>query len=231
MIEDHRNNKCLVYDSWLMYFFFIKEIDIYYEKKIIEITNDLIFWWRLPDWYYYKRDRLIIYWYRSRHGHNQIQGSSWTQSDTGVVMDTIRYRGRHGHNQIQGSSWTQSDTGVVMNTIRYRSRHGHNQIQGSSWTQSDTGVIMDTIVLTAIFISDCHVKWCWGNNFLTFSGEGKGAICFIFISYYAKLYRKLKINCLDLKDVKKKLLIWPWSFQQEILLNYCMSAGRIFIVE
>ena len=175
MIEDHRNNKCLVYDSWLMYFFFIKEIDIYYEKKIIEITNDLIFWWRLPDWYYYNGDRLIIYWYRSRHGHNQIQGSSWTQSDTGVIMDTI--------------------------------------------------------VLTAIFISDCHVKWCWGNNFLTFSGEGKGAICFIFISYYAKLYRKLKINCLDLKDVKKKLLIWPWSFQQEILLNYCMSAGRIFIVE
>jgi hypothetical protein len=114
--------------------------------------------------------------------------------DEGYLIDII----------IMEIDWLSIDTGVVMDTIRYRGRHGHNQIQGSSWTQSDTGVIMDTIVLTAIFISDCHVKWCWGNNFLTFSGEGKGAICFIFISYYAKLYRKLKINCLDLKDVKKK---------------------------
>jgi len=34
-----------------------------------------------------------------------------------------------------------------------------------NWLSIDTGVVMDTIVLTAIFISDSHVKWQQPFNF------------------------------------------------------------------
>ena len=90
----------------------------------------------------------------NKPGHSQSSDKTWTQSEFGQNLDTIRVRTKPGHNQSSGKTWTLSEFGQNPDTIRVRTKLGHSQSSDKTehsqssvktWTLSDFGQNLDTI--------------------------------------------------------------------------------------